>query len=58
MAHERVRERALAGAVGPHDRVDLVRVDRQVDAADDLLIVDGDVQVFDLEQSQLVTPSH
>jgi hypothetical protein len=36
----------------------LVRVDRQVDAADDLLIVDGDVQVFDLEQSQLVTPSH
>jgi hypothetical protein len=38
--------------------VNLVRVDRQVDAADDLLIVDGDVQVLDLEQSQLVTPSH
>jgi len=36
----------------------LVRVDRQVDAADDLLIVDGDVQVLDLEQGQLVTPSH
>jgi hypothetical protein len=38
--------------------VDLVRVDRKVDAADDLLIVDGDVQVLDLEQSQFVTPSH
>jgi hypothetical protein len=36
----------------------LVRVDRQIDAADDLLTVDGDVQVLDLEQSQLVTPSH
>jgi hypothetical protein len=29
--------------------VHLIRVDRQVDAADDLLIVDGDVQVLDLE---------
>jgi hypothetical protein len=38
--------------------VDLVRVDREVDAADDLLIVDGDVQVLDLEQSQFVTPSY
>jgi hypothetical protein len=36
----------------------LVRVDRQIDAADDLLTIDGDVQVLDLEQSQLVTPSH
>jgi hypothetical protein len=29
--------------------VHLVRVDRQVDAADNLLVVDGDVQVLDLE---------
>jgi hypothetical protein len=29
--------------------VHLVRVDRQIDAADDLLVVDGDVQVLDLE---------
>jgi hypothetical protein len=36
----------------------LVRVDRQIDAADDLLTVDGDVQILDLEQSQFVTPSH
>jgi len=36
----------------------LVRVDGQIDAADDLLTVDGDVQILDLEQSQLVTPSH
>jgi hypothetical protein len=38
--------------------VHLVRVDRQIDAADDLLVVDRDVQVLDLEQSQFVTPSH
>jgi hypothetical protein len=36
----------------------LVRVDRQIDSADDLLTVDGDVQVLDLEQRQFVTPSH
>ena len=36
---ERVGERGLAGAVGAHDRVHLIRVHRQVDAADDLRAV-------------------
>ncbi len=50
MAHERVGERRLAGAVRPHDRVHLVRVDGQVDAADDLrAVLERDVQVLDLE---------
>ena len=36
MAHERVGERGLAGAVRAHDRVDLVRIHSEVDPADDL----------------------
>ena len=53
VAHQRVGERALAGAVRPHDRVHLVRVDREVDAADDLgAVLDRHVEVPDLEERQ------
>ena len=36
VAHQGVRQRRLARAVRAHDRVHLVRVDREVDALDDL----------------------
>jgi len=49
VAHQRVRERALPGAVRPHDGVHLVRVDGQVDAPDDFgTVLEGDVEVSDL----------
>ena len=58
VAHQRVGERGLAGAVRPHHRVHLVRVDGQVDALDDLGSVLGqcDVQVLELKLSQLRAP--
>ena len=40
---------ALAGAVGTHDGVDLAGVDRQIDAAQDLLAIDARVQVPDFQ---------
>ena len=52
VAHERVGERRLAGPVRAHDRVHLVGVDGQIDAADDLRpVLGGDVQILDLEKS-------
>ena len=46
-AGDHVGQRALAGAVGPHDRVHLALVQRQVEAVQDRLAVGGRVQVFD-----------
>ena len=43
-------QRALAGAVRAHDGVHLARLDREVDALEDLAALDGHVQVLDLEQ--------
>ena len=55
VAHERVGERRLAGAVRPHDRVHLVLAHGQVDTLDDLgAVLQGHVQVGDLELSQNV----
>ena len=51
--HQRAAERGLAGAVGPHDRVDLTGVDREVEATQDLTRVGLgglDVQVVDSKQ--------
>ena len=50
VAHDRVAERALAGAVGAHQRVRLAAADRQVHAAQDRLAFDGHVQVRDLQR--------
>src|SRR5262249_33687613 len=50
MSHERVGERALAGAVRAHDRVHFAAVHRQVDAVEDLLALDGDLEAADYEQ--------
>ena len=51
MTRDRVRQGRLAGPVRAHDRVLLVRVDRQVDALDDLgAVLERDVQVLDLQQ--------
>ena len=53
VAHERVGERGLSGPVRAHDRVHLVRVDREVDPAHDLgAVLRGDVQILYLEQRQ------
>ena len=49
VTHDRERERALPRAVRAHDRVDLAAADRQVDAVEDRLLVDLDVEVLDLE---------
>ena len=50
VAGDRVRERRLARAVRAHDRVHLVRVDREVDALDDLgPVLERDVQILQLQ---------
>ena len=51
VAHDRVRERRLPGAVRPHQCVELAAADVQVHALEDLLVPGGDVQVLDLEVS-------
>ena len=51
MPHQGVRERRLAGPVGPHDGVLLVHVHSEVDTLDDLgAVLERDVQVLDLQQ--------
>ena len=47
-AGEDAGQGALAGAVGPHDGMDLAGVDLEVDAAEDFLVVDAGVQVDDV----------
>ena len=50
MAHQRVGERRLPGAVRPHDRVLLPEIDLEVDTLDDLgAVLQSDVQIPDLE---------
>ena len=51
---EDVGERALARAVRAHDRVDLARVHREVDAAEDLVASDVRVEVLDLRESIVI----
>ena len=52
MAHERVRERRLSGAVRAHDGVLLPEIDLEVDTLDDLgAVLQSDVQIPDLELS-------
>ena len=56
MAGDRVGERRLARAVRAHDRVHLVRVDREVDALDDLRpVLERDVQILQLQQCQVIS---
>src|SRR3954453_5523125 len=50
-------ERRLAGAVGPHQGVQLALADAQVDALEDLAILDADMEVADLQVSQRWSPS-
>ena len=61
VAGDRVGQRRLARAVGPHDRVGLAVVDRQGDALEDLLGtvlgVDADVQVADLQSAHCLSLS-
>src|SRR5262249_19996653 len=51
-AGEDTGQGALAGAVGPHDGVDLAGVDREVDAAEDFFVLDAGVQVLDFEHGR------
>ena len=46
---EHLRERALAGAVRPHDGVHFARVDGEVDALENFAVANRRVQVFDFE---------
>jgi hypothetical protein len=50
MPHHGVAERALAGAVGPHQGVHLAAADLQVHPLEDLLAFDRDVKVLDDER--------
>src|SRR5439155_26411987 len=56
-AHERVRQRRLARAVRAHEGVDLARGDLEVDAAQDLLAVDGDPQPGDPQRAHAFVPT-
>ena len=50
VAGDRVGQRRLARAVRAHDRVHLVRVDREVDALDDRgAVLERDVQILQLQ---------
>ena len=50
LAGEHIGERRLARSVRAHDRVHLALVHREIEAVQDLLAVDFDVQVFDFKQ--------
>ena len=50
MPHDRIAERALAGAVGTHQGVDLAAADLQVHPLEDFLPLDGDMKVLDDER--------
>ena len=51
LAREDRREGALAGAVRPHDGVDLAGVDVKVDALEDRLLLDAGVQILDRQHN-------
>ena len=54
LAGEHVGERRFAGAVRPHDGVHLAGVHGEVDAVQDFLAVDFDVQVLDFKHSEIL----
>ena len=49
MTGDHVGQRALAGAVRPHQRVNLALIDGQIDALEDFFILNRDVQVLNLK---------
>ena len=49
MPGQRARQRALAGAVGPHDGVHFAGVHVKVDPLEDLLVLGLDLQILDIE---------
>jgi hypothetical protein len=48
-AGQHLGQRALAGAVGPHDGVHLAGINGERDTLQDFAIANGGVQVFDFE---------
>ena len=57
LAGQHIGERRLARAVRAHDGVHLALVHGEVETLEDLLAVDGDVQVLDFEHRHFVVPS-
>ena len=57
LAGEHVGERRFAGAVRPHDGVHLAGVHGEVDAVQDFLAADFDVQVLDFKHYASFDPS-
>ena len=49
MARQRPGERALAGSVRTHDGVHFALVDGEIDALEDLAILDANFQILDLQ---------
>src|SRR5690606_14079120 len=58
VAGKQLRERALARAVRPHDRVHLPRAHGEVHALQYLAIADAGVEIAYLEQDRSVLPNH
>ncbi len=50
LAGDDVGQRRLAGAVRPHDRVDLARIHGQRQPVEDFALLDADLQVLDFKQ--------
>ncbi len=48
VAGQHARERALAGPVRPHDGVDFARLDVEIDAIEDLLVLGLDLKILDI----------
>src|ERR1044071_5162184 len=58
MPGQRLRKRALTGAVRPHDRVHFAIANREIHALEDLISRNGDAETLDLEEHVSRFPSH
>src|SRR5262245_7532347 len=57
MARERLRQRAFARTVRPHDRVDLSSFDRKIESPQNLIAANRDVQIANLQHYQTLLQS-
>jgi len=55
MAGDGFRQRRLASAVGPHDRMHFAAPNGEREVLDDFLFADGDVEIFDFEGRHVVS---
>ena len=58
MTRQHLGEGALTAAVTAHHRVDFAGTNRQIDALEDLLVLDASVEIPDLKQHWSVRANH